>query len=419
MVDGDVIETCEIVYPSVSCEVGSEGTEQRMFRLASAQTIRVGARCAAIAPTTCAAGGTLNRVTAVLYGATVTVVDFGAPELAASGGSLLDGGYVTATETATFSATDNTGIRAGRIYVDGVLAGSATYDCDFTYAVPCKDRSGAEVPLDTRSLADGPHSVQVAAVDPAGNETRSSSQSVVVDNNAPGAPSALAVDRGPDWRDSNSFDVGWSNPADAGSPVASAHYAICSVDGSGCLAEQQSGGTDISHLSGISVPSPGAWALRVWLEDAAGNVDSARNAEVTLRFGSDPATTTSPVLDAPAKPTETTDPSPALTDQLTAPSLTTSPKPAIVRADPRLRLTSARFSRGRLVLRGRSATKLPLALTVRLRHGRVLHRHTTVRGGQFKLVIRSRQLVRNSIVTARFAGSTTLAPARTTLRARG
>jgi hypothetical protein len=330
--------------------------------------------------------------------------------------------YIAGTSSATFSATDNTGIRAGRLYVDGTLTASATYDCDFTYAVPCANRSDAQVSLDTRSLTDGPHSVQVAAVDPAGNETRSSSQTIFVDNNSPAAPDGLSVDGGPDWRESNSFDVSWTNPADSGSPVSVAHYAVCAVDGSGCFSEQQASGADISHLSGLTVPSPGAWALRVWLEDAAGNADSAHAAETTLRFGSDPATTTASPTAAPTKPASSTDSSPALVEPLTPPSLdapaTAPPPQTTARTSPRLRLTSARLSRGRLVLRGRASTKLPLSLAIRRRNGRVLRRHATVRGGQFTLVFRSRQLTRTSVVTARFAGSTTLAPARASLRVR-
>jgi hypothetical protein len=416
------LDSCTITYPAVRCASGTEGGSRTSAAVPNAPSISLALRCTATAPTTCSNGGTIHAAVAVLYGATVTLTDLVSPHVVETSGSLLSRAYSTGTQTATFSATDNTGIRSGRIYVDGALAASATYDCDFTYAVPCANRSDAEVSLDTRSLTDGPHSVQVAAVDPAGNETRSSSQEVVVDNNAPAAPDGLSVDGGAAWRDSNSFEVSWSNPADAGSPVASAHYSLCATDGSGCFSEEQTAASDISHLSGISVPSPGAWALRVWLEDAAGNVDSAHTSEVTLRFGSDPATTTSPIIDAPATPAPTADSSAPLTDQLTAPSLdkpATSPAATTVRANPRLRLTSARLSRGRLVLRGRSAAKLPLSLIIRLDNGHLLRRHATVRGGQFKLVVRSRRLTRTSVVTARFAGSTTLAAAGATLRVRG
>ena len=237
------------------------------------------------------------------------------------------------------------------------------------------------------------------------------------------APGSLAVDDGADWRSTNSFDVSWVNPVDSGSPVASAHYELCPVDGSGCLGEQTTAGTDISHLAGISVPSPGAWALRVWLQDAVGNVDPTHAAEVTLRFGTaptDPANPTAPsTTDSSADPT----PSPALSDPLSPPSLnptTTSPTPTstTARLDPRLRLTSARLTRGRLVIRGRAATTATgrLSLAIRLRANRSLHRRATIRGGRFSVVIPTRQRTRPRSVLARFAGSPTFRPATATLR---
>jgi hypothetical protein len=423
-VDGIQQDSCSIAYRAIDCSAGVFGGQRATFEFADAATVTVGVRCAASSPVTCSNGALGHqKVQSILYGATVHLSDGGNPALSAAGGSLLTSDFVKTTELATFSATDNTGIRTGRIYVDGALAASSTYACDFTYAVPCSNKSDAGVSLDTRSLTDGPHSVQVAAVDPAGNETRSSSYSVVVDNNAPAAPGALSVDGGSGWRDFNSFDVSWANLQDSASPVASAHYALCAADGSGCLPEQETAATNISHLSGLSVPSPGAWALRVWLEDAAGNVDPTHASEVTLRYGADPDATMTPTVDAPSdSQPPARDSAPIVAEPLTAPSLatpSTSQHPAASRTNPHLRLTSARLTTGGLVLRGRSTARLPLALTIRLGNGHRLRRHTTIRAGQFKLVIRSRHLARNGLVTARFAGSSTISPARATVRVRG
>jgi hypothetical protein len=422
--DNGILDTCSIVYPAVRCESGTRDRTRVKLSVNGATTLTFGVRCAAASGSTCVNGALGHHaVDAVIYGATVSVADPQPPSLTSVDGALVESQYPHGTSGATFSATDNTGIRTGRIYVDGALAASSTYACDFTYAVPCSNKSDAGVSLDTRSLTDGPHSVQVAAVDPAGNETRSSSYSVVVDNNAPAAPGALSVDGGSGWRDFNSFDVSWANLQDSASPVASAHYALCAADGSGCLPEQETAATNISHLSGLSVPSPGAWALRVWLEDAAGNVDPTHASEVTLRYGADPDATMTPTVDAPSdSQPPARDSAPIVAEPLTAPSLatpSTSQHPAASRTNPHLRLTSARLTTGGLVLRGRSTARLPLALTIRLGNGHRLRRHTTIRAGQFKLVIRSRHLARNGLVTARFAGSSTISPARATVRVRG
>src|SRR4029079_13898482 len=98
--------------------------------------------------------------------------------------------------------------------------------------------------------------------------------------------------------------------ADPGSPVAVAHYRLCAADGSGCQPAGQLAAPGISGIDGISVPSEGEWTLQVWLEDAAGNVNSANVATTTLRYGSPPATSTEPTTSTQPE----TQPAPAPSD---------------------------------------------------------------------------------------------------------
>ena len=79
----------------------------------------------------------------------------------------------------------------------------------------------------------------------------------------------------------NDFTVRWSNPAGQVSPIARARYRLC--EGSSCT-EGSREGPDLESLP-VKVPSPGAYTLRVWLEDAAGNHDAERASDrVNLRF---------------------------------------------------------------------------------------------------------------------------------------
>jgi SH3-like domain-containing protein len=80
--------------------------------------------------------------------------------------------------------------------------------------------------------------------------------------------------------------------------VVAAHYSLCNASNpSDCVTtDTRVAGSEISQLNQIHVPAAGDHVLRVWLEDAAGNVNSAsKSAPVHLRY--DP---TVPGMSAPA-----------------------------------------------------------------------------------------------------------------------
>ena len=170
--------------------------------------------------------------------------------------------------------------------LDGVLLSSSTRPCDYTLVVPCSDEPGATHQFDSSRVPDGKRVLQATATDAAGNVARSEPKTIYVDNHAPEAPVAAAVLGGDAWRQSNAFDVTWRNP-DQGvaGPITKVHYRVCGA--SGCQGEQVVDGA-VDALRGLSVPGSGDWTVGVWLEDAAGNVDSAKAATVHLRYGIDP-----------------------------------------------------------------------------------------------------------------------------------
>src|SRR3954453_2875794 len=377
-----------------------------------ATSVSVGIRCRENPANACVNGGTLHKAVAIMYGATMTLSDSSAPSVSNVTGPLLIGGYLRGNQSVTFDASDNVGIRSARLYVDGAAQPSETYGCDFTYAVPCSNKSGAQLSLDTKSLADGLHHLQVAVVDPAGNEIRSSSHAIVVDNGAPGVPQDVVVDGGDGWRPSNSFSISWRNPTEPGLPVRAVHYELCRLDGSTCQVEQQTAGPGIARLENLAVPSTGEWSLRLWLEGAAGNVGDSRVATTTLRYGLPPA---APQASADATVSPPFPPAAPTTTSFVAPLPGVSVQPTIIRRDPRLRLTSARLTHGRLVIRGRAAPSLTagLRITARATHHRPLTRSVLVRGGRFTLSTR-RGL--SGTVTFRVRGNASFRAAAATLR---
>jgi hypothetical protein len=159
--------------------------------------------------------------------------------------------------------------------------------CDYSKPIPCSDEPGGVHVLDTSRAGDGPHTLVATATDAAGNVARSEPRTILVDNHPPGPPERTQVVGGDNWRLRNAFDVTWEVPDQApGSPVAKTHWRLCAADGT-CEAEQIVDGST-GALGKVSVPRQGDWALRVWLEDVAGNVAEANAGLVHLRFGRDP-----------------------------------------------------------------------------------------------------------------------------------
>jgi len=74
------------------------------------------------------------------------------------------------------------------VYVDGAQVAQQALACDFTQTVPCPAGSSNEFSLDTSTLANGPHQIQAAVVDAAGNQTLAGPVQITVENTAPIVP---------------------------------------------------------------------------------------------------------------------------------------------------------------------------------------------------------------------------------------
>jgi hypothetical protein len=90
----------------------------------------------------------------------VDLTDPSAPSVTTGG---LDG-WASGARSVNWSASDNSGIRRTRLYLDGTLQSDDARTCDWSHAVPCRDGSGSFV-IDTTRLPDGAHSFELRALD--------------------------------------------------------------------------------------------------------------------------------------------------------------------------------------------------------------------------------------------------------------
>lgn len=200
--------------------------------------------------------------------------------------------WVRGTVEFGFSASDSgSGLAKSQSSVDGSVFAETDHSCATkliagqlraTRMRPCTTEASGKHAVDTTRLTDGPHSLDHCAHDFAGNSSCVGGRPLLSDNNPPSAPRRLAVVGGDAWRNANDFALTWENP-DQGSaaPITAAHFRVVGADGpvgEPGLAETTTG------IEGLTVPAAGEYAVSVWLEDAAGNVDPAAESEATVRF---------------------------------------------------------------------------------------------------------------------------------------
>jgi hypothetical protein len=116
------------------------------------------------------------------------------PRLQNAEGPLLAGGALAGQVSVRTSFADvGGGARRVDLLVDGAVAINGPPRCAEPYvsAVPCPLSAGQDLVLDTRLVADGPHTVRFAVTDVAGNRSVSRGFPIVVDN-VPDTPAPQA-----------------------------------------------------------------------------------------------------------------------------------------------------------------------------------------------------------------------------------
>lgn len=225
----------------------------------------------------------------MLRDVTLRLQDVQNPSVSIVGGSLAFDGWNRGTRTVDVAGNDNTGVRTLRLLVDGIPKSEAMLGCDDHLLVPCPPAATRGLNVEVDRLPDGKHTLTAQAIDASGTAS-SSAREFLVDNTPPNAPQ-LHPPGSDAWQATNAFQVSWSNPAgDAGSPIAAAGYQICADAGTAvnCRPAQRVQGAGISALKALAMPAPGAWRVRVWLIDAAGNENPQTFREVVLRWDPEP-----------------------------------------------------------------------------------------------------------------------------------
>lgn len=225
---------------------------------------------------------------------TITIDDPTAPGAWIDGGTLTDGGWRRGSQWVHVVGYDaGSGVRFSEVGLDGVRVGLVEYPCEKvsvggewrgTRMQPCLTKVDAAETVATTSFSDGPHLLGHCTTDFAGNVSCAPGRTVLIDNNPPAHPRAVALAGGEGWRRSDDFDLAWENP-DQGpaSPIAGAAWRLSGDSGFDTGARFASG-RDRRSLADLSVPGAGSYSLRLWLRDEAGNEAPESAVTVPLRF---------------------------------------------------------------------------------------------------------------------------------------
>ena len=253
-----------------ACNVGAVGNT---FTDLDTPSLFFGVYCAAPGPDLCTPGATQQEAQADLYSASVTLSESASPSVSSVS---WPSGVLWASQSVSLGATDPSGIAQVAVDGSGDQAGSQTQSCNYSQAVPCPDLpSGTSVAFNTAGLPDGSQALSVLVTNAAGNTSTVTSSPVVIDNDGPSAPTALAASA--IAGSTSEVHVSWGAPSAAPEPVASAQAQVCSVSScSSPLALSNSGSAD------LAVPDAGSYTVHLWLIDTAGRGSSANEASATV-----------------------------------------------------------------------------------------------------------------------------------------
>lgn len=225
---------------------------------------------------------------------TITVEDDRSPAALITGGDLVAGGWRRGTEPVFVGGDDvGSGLRFGETFLDGNRVGFTEYPCNkaqiggewrATTMRPCATSARAAHYVDTTSFSDGSHTLAHCATDFAGIGACTGEVTVRIDNNPPAHPRAVRLAGGEGWRRTDDFDLSWENPGQGrASAIAGAGWQIAGPNGYDSGA-RFAPGRDRTSLPDLRVPSNGAYSLRLWLRDEAGNEAPSAAVTVPLRL---------------------------------------------------------------------------------------------------------------------------------------
>ncbi|MGH2905734.1 MAG: Ig-like domain repeat protein [Solirubrobacterales bacterium] len=220
-----------------------------------------------------------------------TLNDGVSPSLGTPTGNLVVGGWNRGNLTGGVGATDGqSGIKTLLATVDANPVGPASVSnalaCSNLNIVPCPTSTSGWTPtISTTALADGPHKLVYSAADFSGNSSASPEATFKVDNTAPAVPYDVHLPGTGGWSAVNDIDVSWSNSGEEAETETQSGIGAVKVD----VDPGEIGQTDpaaftipvdasvngisatTDSLSGLTVPAPGKWKLKLSTVDRAGN----------------------------------------------------------------------------------------------------------------------------------------------------
>ncbi|RKQ92962.1 hypothetical protein C8N24_2819 [Solirubrobacter pauli] len=232
----------------------------------------------------CGAGGCPNDegVTGYFYinQSSIRIADPSPPSVGLVGGSLLSGGWKSGVQTLVVDAQDNTGISEYRASLDGATSRRLPMSCNYGVKVPCP--AGPQtLEISTAGLADGAHTVTGEASDASGNPAAASA-TIYADNTPPTQPLDVKLESGAGWHSDATVKLSWANPAQNAAPIVAAVFRMCPTLPASPTPTQRTAaekrcvqgtrsGANLKKIDDLKLPEPGAWDLKLWLMDAAGN----------------------------------------------------------------------------------------------------------------------------------------------------
>jgi hypothetical protein len=224
---------------------------------------------------------------------TITLEDRYPPSAGIAGDAVKDGWH-KGTQALVASGFDvGSGLRFAETSIDDARVALTEYPCAkamiggewrATRMLPCSLSISTTQWVGTGSFSDGPHMLRSCQADFAGEVGCALPRTIYIDNNPPAHPRSPQLAGGDGWRRTNDFDLEWSNPSQGpASPIAGASWQITGprgYDTHGRFAP----GRERTSLQNLEVPGAGAYSLRLWLRDEAGNEDGATAVTLSLRF---------------------------------------------------------------------------------------------------------------------------------------
>ena len=211
---------------------------------------------------------------------------------ATNGSALMNGAWTRGAQPVTWDVSDQgSGLRWERVYVDGAERDTVDDggECDLGWTSttgefarlfrPCNGGPFSHsFNFDTTAVPDGAHTLQVCAQDYSqsvglnGTGSQSCDQrTILTDNAPPSRPAALQIRSSNPNRYLDHFGATFSLPPDPGSPIARVHYMILNAKNEVVVPEQIVSGTNPTEVADIQGPkTPGAYHLKLWLEDSVG-----------------------------------------------------------------------------------------------------------------------------------------------------